>query len=172
MSPSRRIRVERAVDGVPWAHRRGGRWGGRRTGPRVVSGGDGGTVRFVDAVRHQRTRAVGVAPGVVLLLGWALCSRSTTGHSSWVGGNPRPASTRCSAAVRFGYPRGCGRPGTAAVTATTARGPRPRAGPRNLYVREDKLLIELAQRLMVDGDACASRALEVVAHLRSDVDQP
>lgn len=62
--------------------------------------------------------------------------------------------------------------GTAAVTATTARGPRPRAGPGNLYVREDKLLIELAQRLMLDGDACASRALEVVAHLRSDVDQP
>jgi hypothetical protein len=38
---------------------------------------------------------------------------------------------------------------------------------RNLYVREDILLIELIQRLMVDGDACDSRALEVVAHLRS-----
>jgi hypothetical protein len=39
--------------------------------------------------------------------------------------------------------------------------------PRNLYVREDILLLELAQRLMIDRDACESDALQVVAHLRS-----
>ena len=46
----------------------------------------------------------------------------------------------------------------------------PRIAPaaaRNLYVREDELLIELVQRLEVDGDNFAPRALDVVAHLRA-----
>ena len=34
-------------------------------------------------------------------------------------------------------------------------------------MREDVLLVELAQRLMIDGDAGESDASEVVAHLRS-----
>lgn len=46
--------------------------------------------------------------------------------------------------------------------------PAPPNRPRNLYVREDILLIELAQRLMVDGgDARVSDAFKMAAHLRT-----
>lgn len=45
--------------------------------------------------------------------------------------------------------------------------PAPPDRPLNLYVREDRLLVELAQRLKVEGNNCASQASGVVAHLRS-----
>lgn len=71
------------------------------------------------------------------------CGRLMDAH--WVNGR---AGYRC----RHGH--------NSARPASTGR-------PRNLYVREDKLLVELAQRLKVDGDNCASRASGVVARLRS-----
>jgi site-specific DNA recombinase len=49
---------------------------------------------------------------------------------------------------------------------TSAR-PAPPGRPKNLYVREDHLLGELTQRLLVEGDAYASDALAAVALLRS-----
>ncbi|MEJ7705035.1 MAG: recombinase family protein [Geodermatophilaceae bacterium] len=71
------------------------------------------------------------------------CGRLMDAH--WVNGR---AGYRC----RHGY--------------NSAR-PAPPERPRNLYIREDILLAELAQRLTIGGDTTTSDASEVAAHLRS-----
>lgn len=71
------------------------------------------------------------------------CGRLMDAH--WVNGR---ASYRC----RHGH--------------NSAR-PAPPGRPKNLYVREDHLLGELTQRLLIEGDAYASDALAAVALLRS-----
>lgn len=103
-----------------------------------------------DFVSVQQIRAARVADdGVVrryLLAGLIRCGpcgRLMDAH--WVNGR---AGYRCRHGHNSARPASTGRPG-------------------NPYVREDKLVFELAQRLKVDGDTCASRASGVVAHLRS-----
>ena len=99
----------------------------------------------VQQIRAARVNDDGVVRRYLLagLIRCGLCGRLMDAH--WVNGR---AGYRC----RHGH--------------SSARPTLPDR-TRNLYVREDILLIELIQRLMVDGDACDSRALEVVAHLRS-----
>ena len=99
----------------------------------------------VQQIRAARVNDDGVVRRYLLagLIQCGLCGRLMDAH--WVNGR---AGYRC----RHGH--------------SSARPTLPDR-TRNLYVREDILLIELIQRLMVDGDACDSRALEVVAHLRS-----
>jgi site-specific DNA recombinase len=99
----------------------------------------------VQQIRAARVNDDGVVRRYLLagLIRCGLCGRLMDAH--WVNGR---AGYRC----RHGH--------------SSARPTLPDR-TRNLCVREDILLIELIQRLMVDGDACDSRALEVVAHLRS-----
>lgn len=99
----------------------------------------------VQQIRAARVNTDGVVRRYLLagLIRCGPCGRLMDKH--WVNGR---AGYRC----RHGH--------TSARPASPDR-------PKNLYVREDNLLIELGQRLMVGGDAHTSDALEVVAHLRS-----
>jgi site-specific DNA recombinase len=99
----------------------------------------------VQQIRAARVDDDGVARRYLLagLIRCGLCGRLMDAH--WVNGR---AGYRC----RHGH---------------NSASPPPPQRLRNLHVREDKVLIELARRLEVDGDNCAPRALDVVAHLRS-----
>jgi len=98
----------------------------------------------VQQIRAARVNDDGVVRRYLLagLIRCGLCGRQMDAH--WVNGR---AGYRC----RHGH--------------NSAR-PAPPNRPRNLYIREDILLIELAQRLMVDGgDTRASDALGMAAYL-------
>ncbi len=99
----------------------------------------------VQQIRAARVTDDGVVRRYLLagLIRCGPCGRLMDAH--WVIGR---AGYRCRHGHNSARPASTGRPG-------------------NLYVRKDKLLVELAQRLKVDGDNCASRASRVVAHLRS-----
>jgi hypothetical protein len=110
--------------------------------PALVSEADFVAVQQIRAVRENDD---GVARRYRLagMIRCGLCGRLMDAH--WVNGR---AGYRC----RHGH--------------SSAR-PGPADRLRNLYVREDTLLIELAQRLNMDGDDAVSPAVEVVERLRS-----
>lgn len=110
--------------------------------PALVSAADFVAVQQIRAARVNHDGAVRryLLAGLIRC---GPCGRLMDAH--WVNGR---AGYRC----RHGY--------------NSAR-PAPSGRLKNLYVREDILLIELAQRQLVEADACVSDALEVVALLRS-----
>ncbi|MCY7343481.1 MAG: recombinase family protein [Pseudonocardia sp.] len=107
-------------------------------------------VAEVDFVAVQRIRAARLTDDGVarryLLAGLIRCGlRGRLMDAHWVNGR---AGYRCRHGHNSARPALPGRPG-------------------NLYVREDKLLVELVQRLKVDGEDRASPGSGVVAHLWS-----